>query len=111
MPNFLVRLRENHEAVGFFAVEDLEELAFWVDEVSDPSVCEYAEIGSGSVIWEGKARKVPDPAHDWDSEKLSLLNAIGKHELGGEWGMALFDEDLVFEPFHDGLMVVAANEP
>lgn len=112
MPNFLVRLRDNHEAVGFFAVEDLDDLAFWVDEVTDPSICEYAQIGSGSVIWEGKARKVPDPDHDWDAEKRSLLSAVGRHDLGGMWGMALFDEKLEFTPL-DGLPMLMprpANE-
>lgn len=98
MPNFLVRLRENHEAVGFFAVEDLEDLAYWVDECTDVADCEYAEIGSGSIIWEGAARSVPDPDHDWDAEQRPVLDVIGKHELGGTWGMALFDGDLVFKP-------------
>ncbi|MBJ7410140.1 MAG: hypothetical protein JHD15_07200 [Phenylobacterium sp.] len=104
MPNFLVRLRENHEAVGFFAVEDLEELAFWVDEVCDPSVCEFAEIGSGSIIWEGKARRVPDPDHDWDRETRPMLDIVGEHDLGGTWANALFDDDLEFTPL-DGMML------
>lgn len=112
MPNFLVRLRATHEAVGFFAVEDLEELPYWVDEVCDPSACEYAEIGSGSIIWEGKARKVPDPDHDWDRESRSMLTVIGRHDLGGMWADAVFDERLEFTPL-DGLMLLMprpANE-
>lgn len=110
MPNFLVRVIENQEAVGFFAVEDLDELAILVDEVTDPSICEYAEIGSGSVIWEGAARKVPDPDHDWDNESRPMLDAIGQHDLGGTWGQAIFDADLVFTPCCESGLTAAAND-
>lgn len=109
MPNFLVRLRENREAVGIFAVEDLDELMFWVDECTDPANCEYARIGSGSIIWEGAARQVPDPEYDWDIEPGPMLDIVGKHDLGGMWPQALFADDLVFTPCVD-LRDIVAND-
>ena len=112
MLNYLVRVRGDREAVGFFAVENLDDLAYWVDEVCDPSICEYAEIVSGSVIWRDAARKVPVPDHDWDREKRPVLNVIGKHDLGGMWAMAIHDDDLEFTPL-DGLLMLMpapANE-
>lgn len=110
MPNFLVRLRENGEAVGIFAVEDLDELMFWVDECTDPADCEYARIGSGSVIWEGAARRVPDPDHDWDREARPMLDVVGAHDLGGLWANALFADELEFTPCVEG-WEIPANEP
>lgn len=110
MPNFLVRMIENHEAVGFFAVEDLDDLLFWVDEVTDPAGCEYAEIGSGSVIWNDAARRVPDPDHDWDKESRPMIDAIGQHDLGGMWPSALFSEGLVFTPCCEEVLTTAAND-
>jgi hypothetical protein len=101
MPNYLVRIRSNGEAVGLFAVEDLEDLVFWVDEVTDPADCEYAEIGSGSVIWEGAAMRVPAPEHDWDNESRPVVEVIGKHSLGGSWMSALVGGDLEFFPCVD----------
>lgn len=99
MPNYLVRLRENHEAVGFFAVQDLAELLYWIDEITEVAACEYAEIGSGSVIFpDAGAMKVPASDHDWDGEERGLLDVMGPHDLGGNWPNALFDEDLQFTP-------------
>lgn len=110
MPNFFVRTIEGHEAVGFFAVEDFDDLLHWIDECTDPSVCEYAEIRSGSIIWPGAAMKVPNPDYDWDREKRSLLAAVGKYDLGGYWGDALFDENLVFTPCFEDALTSAAND-
>lgn len=98
MPNYLVRLRDGGEAVGIFAVQALDELLFWVDEVTEPAACEYAEIGSGSVIYEGAAESVPLPDHDWDSEPRSPLDVIGQHSLGGHWLRALISGDAEFFP-------------
>ena len=110
MPNFLVRMIENHEAVGIFAVDDIDDLVFWVDECTDPALCEYAEIGSGSIIWEGAARKVPDPDHDWDRERKPMLDVIGKHKLGGMWASAMFSDNLIFTPLFEEALTTAAND-
>jgi hypothetical protein len=99
MPSYLVRIRENREGVGFFAVEDLDDLLVCVDEVLDPATCEYAEIGSGSVVWEGGAMRVPAPDFDWDNERRSMLVIVGTPSLGGNWVNALMSNDLKFTPF------------
>lgn len=99
MPNYLVRVRDSHEIVGIFGVPDSEELLFWIDEVCDPSDCEWAEIGAGSVIYPGEgAMKIPAHEHDWEHEKRPPLVALGAHDLGGFWMAALIDEDLEWTP-------------
>jgi len=105
-------MRDGGEAVGFFAVEDVEDLIFWVDEVTDPADCEYAEIGSGSIIWEGRAASLPlQFAEDGDEESsLSALAQIGPHDLGGTWTSALFSDELEYEPLVSDREIVA-NDP
>jgi hypothetical protein len=56
--------------------------------------------------------KVPAPDYDWDAERRSVLEVIGKPDLGGVWFNALIDEDLVFQPLSgDTISGPAANEP
>ena len=107
MPNYIVRRRENRVAIGLFAVADLEDLIFWVEEVTDPSICEYAEIGSGSILWEA-ARRIPAPEHDWDNEHRPMLDVVGRHSLGGHWMNALISDELGFIPC---IADAPANDP
>jgi hypothetical protein len=91
---------DGHEIVGFFGVEDLDELEYWVDEVCDVGLCEWAPIGSGGVIYpRGGAMSVPAPDHDWDNDQVPMLTALGEHDLGGLWAHALFAEKLDFTRF------------
>ena len=55
---YLVRLTEEKELVGIFCCKR-SWLAKLVDECTNPSACEYAAIGAGSVFWHGAAPKVP----------------------------------------------------
>ncbi|PZQ62623.1 MAG: hypothetical protein DI570_09985 [Phenylobacterium zucineum] len=99
MPNYLVRLRDSHEIVGIFAVPDYDELLFWIDEVCDPADCEWAPIGSGSIIYpDGGAAKIPLDADETEHDPRPPLVALGDHDLGGFWMAALIDEDLRWEP-------------
>ncbi|MEW5685676.1 MAG: hypothetical protein AB1942_12220 [Pseudomonadota bacterium] len=100
MPNYLVRLRDGHWIVGIFGVEDVDDLEFWVDEVCDPALCEWVEIGSGSVIYpHGGAMAVPAPDHEWDDDQVPVLTALGEYDIGGLWLNALFADSLDFTPF------------
>jgi hypothetical protein len=98
MPNYLVRMRGSGEALGLFAVRDHDDLLLLVDEVVDPPLCEYAEIGSGSVVWEGRVMRLPAPGYDWDNERRPMLDAVGAHSLGGNWINALTSDTLQFKP-------------
>ncbi|MCR5874381.1 hypothetical protein LRS10_09520 [Phenylobacterium sp. J426] len=112
MPNFLVRIIDSKEAVGIFAVSDIDDLFYWIDEVTDVSACEFAEIGSGSIIWEGPAKAIPvdlDEMPD-DNDPTPVLDSIGEHALGGMWFNGLTQTDLEFTPCAD-VADIAANDP
>lgn len=61
MANYLVRLIENKEIVGFFSAGSDHELFWLVDECTDPWGCERQKlVGGWGVIWPApKAFKVP----------------------------------------------------
>ena len=112
MPNYLVRIRENREAVGIFAVRDLDDLFYWIDEVTDVADCEFAEIGSGSIIWEDRAKAIPVDLDDMpdDNDPTPILDSIGEHALGGMWFNGLTQTELEFTPCVE-VADIAANEP
>jgi hypothetical protein len=57
---FVVRDRNTRELVGFFVIPEAG-LLDAVDEVTDPSYCEYAELNALTLVWhEGKGPKFPD---------------------------------------------------
>lgn len=66
MNAYLVRLIENKELVGIFCCERAE-LDWLVDECTEPDACEFASIGSGGIMWEGRAPRVPF----WEQSRLS----------------------------------------
>lgn len=101
MPTYFVRLIHNREAVGLFSAEDEEQLADVVDELTDPSDCEYAELDEpGGILWGRGAKPLP-LIHDWDHEKRSPFDVVGAYFLSEAWFGALTDEDLKFVPIFD----------
>jgi hypothetical protein len=61
VPAYLVRLIKNRDLVGFFAADDLDDLAVEVDDVE---ACEYVELPPGGIMWTGPAIAVPVAARD-----------------------------------------------
>ncbi|MBW5438585.1 hypothetical protein FXB41_28625 [Bradyrhizobium canariense] len=61
MPAYLVRTIKEHDLVGVFYASNVYDLAYMLDEVLDPSQCEYTSIGPGGVIWEEPAISIPVP--------------------------------------------------
>lgn len=51
MSLYLVRLTDNQEAVGLVYAESKYDLANCVDELVDPSACEYKRLPSGSAVF------------------------------------------------------------
>ena len=41
MPAYLVRTIDEHDIVGFFAADEMDDLLVAVDECTDPADCEY----------------------------------------------------------------------
>lgn len=61
MPGYLVRHASDHELVGIFVADDLNNLRFHIDECTDPDLCEYTVLPTGGLLWEGRAQTVPLP--------------------------------------------------
>lgn len=101
---YLVRLKSNHRIVGFFAVDDEEDLLALVDEDSDPEECEALLLPPGGVML-SSANVPPVPrvftslpvGEDDDEPELEPLNVLEeKNEpmLTSDWqGIINGDED------------------
>jgi hypothetical protein len=109
MATFIVRVRDSREAIGVFAADDLDELCYLVDEVTDAPDCEYAEIENGGVIWPRKAGPLPVSAA-WEKGQPPILQLIGTPEVTEAWFSALTAKDLEFEPLVADRDIIA-NEP
>jgi hypothetical protein len=89
MSAYIVRIKKNHEFVGFFVVQRVAELFWLIDEATDPHACECRVIGSGGVYWprQGEitipAKDDPDDGHDMPSQFFSLTD---------RWDMALIED-------------------
>lgn len=46
---FAVRMSDDHQVVGIFVAEDLEQLAELVDQCCDPASTDYLKLGIGGV--------------------------------------------------------------
>jgi hypothetical protein len=67
MPAYLVRTIDDHDIVGFFVAEEMEDLLITIDECLDAADCEYVELPSGGILWSSPAIAVPlDPGSDED---------------------------------------------
>jgi hypothetical protein len=75
MAAYLVRTIDDHDIVGFFVADEMEDLLIAVDECTDPDDCEYIEMPPGGIMWTSPAIPVPlnpgDPEDD-DSESEEL---------------------------------------
>tara|TARA_R110000868_G_scaffold402329_1_gene678562 strand:- start:554 stop:871 length:318 start_codon:yes stop_codon:yes gene_type:complete len=64
MSAYGVRLSEDHQAVGIFWAESLNDLFWAIDECCDPNECEIKKLKAGGIMWEGKvSMKFPDNGH------------------------------------------------
>lgn len=98
MPAYLVRTIKEHDLVGVFYAPNVYDLAYMLDEVLDPSQCEYTSIGPGGVIWEEPAitipvpRKVSDDDEPGDDEDSNLI----------PWKDARFTENWALLAYNEG---------
>lgn len=63
-----VRMKETHEAIGFFWAEGLRDTYWLIDECVDPAQCEYAVLRRGGVFWQGTAPNTAWPVQSVDDE-------------------------------------------
>jgi hypothetical protein len=67
MPAYLVRTIDEHDIVGFFVGDEIEDILITIDECTDPGDCEYIELPVGGILWSSPAIAVPlDPGSDED---------------------------------------------
>ena len=87
MSNYLVRLIENKEIVGFFNAGNDHELFWLVDECTDPWACERQKlVGGWGIMWHAPgAFKVPLTNCDVEIK-------LNKASLSESAGMQLIDE-------------------
>jgi hypothetical protein len=67
MATYLVRLQESNELVGIFWAENLFDLAFCIDEATDPYSCEYKKLAHGGIFWP-RPIDVSIPLKDFDCD-------------------------------------------
>jgi hypothetical protein len=72
VPAYLVRLVQNRDLVGFFAADDLDDLAGEVDECTDVEACEYVELPPGGIMWTSPAIPVPVDIGDREDEEAEI---------------------------------------
>jgi hypothetical protein len=59
MPAYLVRTIDDHDIVGFFVADEMDDLLIAVDECTEPADCEYVELPVGGILWPSPAIAVP----------------------------------------------------
>ena len=72
MPAYLVRIIGTRDLVGIFTADDGLGLAIAVDECTDVSDCEYAELPYGGIMWESPAKPVPLNVGDTDGSMTEI---------------------------------------
>ncbi|MDN4981784.1 MULTISPECIES: hypothetical protein [unclassified Bradyrhizobium] len=80
MPAYLVRLIDSRQIVGFFFVDQPEQLANSVNDWTEGDRCEYVKLPAGGLMWPGSAVAVPmtpGPENDanWDIPELPFASA------------------------------------
>ena len=71
MEAYLVRLQRNAELVGIFVSPTADHLWDYVDECTNPFVCEYVALPPGGVYWsDAGAAKVPTLISDPENDSL-----------------------------------------
>ena len=71
MRAYVVRLKRDAELVGIFVSPSAEQLWDFVDECTNPFVCEYVALPPGGVYWsQAGAAKVPTLISDPEDDSL-----------------------------------------
>lgn len=84
----IVRLKENHELVGIFAVNTIDDLFWLVDECTSPYDCEYTPLSNpGGIIWPTQgARKVEVIGEDDEGDDApDTSNADAQFAFTDSW--------------------------
>jgi hypothetical protein len=85
MPAYLVRTIDDHDIVGFFVADEMDDLLIAVDECTEPEDCEYVELPAGGILWSSPAIAVP-----FDPGDVEDKNADDDQEL--PWAKAELSE-------------------
>lgn len=91
---YVVRLKKDEEIVGIFACQR-GDLPWLVDECADVDKCEYASIGAGAILWEGRTTiKAPfpqskDPIENEDLMEETFTNLFKDASLSESWAARL----------------------
>lgn len=98
---YAIRLAEDRQVVGIFVARDLDELAYLVDQCTDPSGTEYLRLGIGGVYVGGPttaqwpAREKPDEHGDpFDVEPEDIAPFNGA-ELDDFWWLDMDNGDWI----------------
>jgi hypothetical protein len=102
MPAYLVRAIDEHDIVGFFVADEMEDLLISIDECLDASDCEYIELPAGGIQWSSPAIAIPlNPGED-DHESEAETLPWAKAELSETWWSVVYgysdDERTEFFP-------------
>lgn len=87
MSVFLVRVRANRAAVGIYSC-DREDLEILIDEICDPSACEFKTLPPGGFIFGGNV-DMQSSASDPDSDCGAELSDCGLTE---GWSIACSED-------------------
>ena len=87
MPAYLVRTADEHDLVGFFVADDLDELLELVDECTAPDACEYLELPSGGIFWDKPGVAVPIAIDENDQPKAEI--PWSKADMSWHWTEAV----------------------
>jgi hypothetical protein len=103
VPAYLVRLIKNRDLVGFFAADDLDDLAGEVDECTDVEACEYVELPPGGIMWTSPAIPVPVDVGGREDEEAEIERLPwARAELSELWWGVVYgytdDEWTRFDP-------------
>jgi hypothetical protein len=91
VPAYLVRLIKNRDLVGFFAAEDLDDLAVAVDECTDIDACEYVELPPGGIMWASPAIPVPVDVGNREDEEAEIESLPwARAELSEMWWSVVY---------------------
>jgi hypothetical protein len=101
MPAYLVRIIGTRDLVGIFTADDGLGLAIAVDECTDVSDCEYAELPYGGIMWESPAKPVPLNAGDTDDVKsrAEAFPWLGASLSERWWNVVYGFEQVKWTPF------------
>jgi hypothetical protein len=103
MPAYLVRTIDEHDLVGFFVAEEMENLMIAVDECLDPADCEYAELPAGGIMWTSPAIAVPvESGEDENGEDEIPDIPWAKANLTDLWWNVVYGSDDEWTEFFPG---------